>query len=73
MSEMFYYNLAFNQPVGDWDVSNVTNMYYMFAANPAFNQDIGNWAVNNVIYCNYFSENTPQWTLPQPNFTNCTP
>jgi len=25
-----------------------------------------------VTYCELFSENTPQWVLPKPNFTNCT-
>ena len=37
-----------------------------------FLQDIGNWAVDNVTQCLEFSYNTPSWTLPQPNFTNCT-
>jgi hypothetical protein len=23
--------------------------------------------------CSGFSENTSQWTLPKPNFTNCNP
>ena len=28
---MFYNATAFNQDIGTWDVSNVTNMYDMFA------------------------------------------
>ncbi len=31
MSELFMTIGSFNQPIGRWDVSNVTNMYYMFA------------------------------------------
>ncbi|MCR9133312.1 MAG: BspA family leucine-rich repeat surface protein, partial [bacterium] len=31
MSELFMTIGDFNQPIGRWDVSNVTNMYYMFA------------------------------------------
>jgi hypothetical protein len=31
------------------------------------------WNVVNVSYCSYFSDDTPSWTLPQPNFTNCNP
>ena len=49
---MFYENSTFNQPIGNWDVSNVTNMAYMFRDNSptgsTFNQPIGNWDVSNV-------------------------
>jgi hypothetical protein len=38
-----------------------------------FNQDLSTWDVLNVTFCSDFSTNTPQWTLPKPNFTNCTP
>ena len=30
MNGMFYYATSFNQPVGDWDVNNVTNMSNIF-------------------------------------------
>jgi surface protein len=39
---------AFNQPIGDWDVSNVTNMEYMLSGCSNFNQDISTWDVSNV-------------------------
>ena len=45
MGEMFSSSEAFkfNQPIGDWDVSEVTNMEYMFYQAVLFNQPIGNW------------------------------
>jgi len=39
---------SFNQDIGDWDVSNVTNMRNMFRDAISFNQDIGDWDVSNV-------------------------
>ena len=74
MDFMFFsINSAFNQPIGNWDVSNVTTMGGMFMYNTSFNQDLSNWSVGNVTECSSFSSMTPQWILPQPNFTNCNP
>jgi surface protein len=61
----------FNQDIGAWDVSNVTDMEGMFANNTSFNQDISNWDVSAVTDCSLFSRNTTAWTLPKPKFTNC--
>tara|TARA_B100000767_G_scaffold113872_1_gene108681 strand:+ start:670 stop:963 length:294 start_codon:yes stop_codon:yes gene_type:complete len=73
MQSMFYGNYQFNQDIIQWDVSNVTDMYAMFHQAYSFNQDLSNWPVENVTICGAFSYDTPQWTLPQPNFTNCNP
>tara|TARA_B110000503_G_scaffold17094_1_gene24632 strand:- start:1545 stop:2231 length:687 start_codon:yes stop_codon:yes gene_type:complete len=78
MSDMFYGipsnpTSAFNQPIGNWNVSNVTNMGSMFSNAVSFNQDLSSWGVDNVTYCLFFSSSALSWTLPQPNFTNCTP
>ena len=68
----------FNQNISNWDVNSVTEMRQMFNNNYEFNQDLSNWDVTNVIYCYAFSVNaaswnSPQFGLPQPNFTNCNP
>ena len=55
-SGMFHYK--FNQPLNNWDVSNVQNMALMFGATSgtngrgAFNQNIGNWDVQMSLTCN---------------------
>ncbi|MEX1014347.1 MAG: BspA family leucine-rich repeat surface protein [Candidatus Paceibacterota bacterium] len=46
MSWMFLKH-SFNQPIGNWDVSNVIDMSVMFRESQ-FNQPIGNWDVSNV-------------------------
>jgi len=73
MTYLFSAASSFNQDISTWDVSNVSGMFSMFFGAISFNQDLSNWSVGNVTGCGSFSNNTPQWTLPQPNFTNCIP
>ena len=73
MRSMFQEASVFNQNINNWDVSNVTGMEGMFQGAVLLNQDLSFWNVGNVIICTNFSSNTPQWTLPKPNFTNCNP
>ncbi|MGV8086373.1 MAG: BspA family leucine-rich repeat surface protein [Candidatus Woesearchaeota archaeon] len=48
MNSMFE-NSNFNQPIGNWDTSNVISMRKMFSEATEFNQPIGNWNTSNVI------------------------
>ena len=52
MSSLFEEKTGFNQNIGSWDVSSVTNMSSMFKGNRinshAFNQNIGSWDVSRV-------------------------
>ena len=48
MDLMFRYRRAFNQNIGGWDVSNVTNMRTMFRDARKFNQNISGWNTSKV-------------------------
>ncbi|WP_316632354.1 BspA family leucine-rich repeat surface protein [uncultured Flavobacterium sp.] len=68
MSKMFasvnsYISTTFNQPIGNWNTSAVTNMSQMFGATAGkvtFNQDIGNWNISNVTdFTNFMVNKSP--------------
>ena len=42
----------FNQDIGDWDVSSVTDMTGVFSNNQVFNQDLSKWDVSSVTTMN---------------------
>ena len=48
MLGMFFNAAAFNQDIGNWNVSSVNDMSVMFAGASAFNQDINDWDVGSV-------------------------
>ena len=48
----------FNQDIGNWDGSKVTDMNYMFFGANAFNQNIGNWDVSSVTGMYYMFDGT---------------
>jgi len=63
MSRLFR-GLRFNEPIGNWDVSNVTNMSGMFSGDllepsSPFNQPIGDWDVGNVTDMSNMFSGTP--------------
>ena len=73
MGAMFLKASSFNQDLDNWPVSNVENMHSMFKYASSFNQDLSAWDVTNVTLCGQFDNNATNWTLPKPNFTQCTP
>jgi len=58
MQYMFTGAVAFNQGIGSWNVSNVTNMLGMFASTTTFNQDIGSWNTSSVTDMQYMFSST---------------
>jgi surface protein len=65
---MFYRCFSFNQPIGSWNVSNVTNMSEMFSGCDSFNQPIGSWNVSNLTNmmamfrdCESFDQDISSW------------
>ena len=48
MGLMFQDATSFNQPLNNWNVSNVTDMMLMFTRARSFNRPLNNWNVSKV-------------------------
>ncbi len=59
---------SFNQPIGTWNVSNVTNMSAMFNNAYVFNQPIGNWDVSSVNDMSYMFAGATAFNQPIGNW-----
>jgi hypothetical protein len=70
MGYMFHGATAFNQPIGSWDLSGVTDINRMFQDDTAFNQPLNSWTVGNVVDFSYifsgansFDQNLSNWNF----------
>jgi surface protein len=64
MGSMFNLATSFNQPIGSWNVSNVTNMSSMFNLATSFNQPIGSWNVSNVTFMTSMFQRATNFNQP---------
>ena len=67
-AQSMFQNARFNQNIGHWDTSNVTDMRNMFNNASAFNQNIGQWDTSNVtdmrsmfLWATKFNRDIGQW------------
>ena len=56
MYEMFDHCTGFNQPIGSWNMSNVTTISKMLYRARSFDQDISNWNVTSITNATAFMQ-----------------
>ena len=66
-----------NIPIGEWDVSNVTDMTHLFSLYDKFNESINNWNVSKVTNmhhmfngCSSFNQPLDKWVVTNVTFMN---
>ena len=68
MKHIFQKTKYFNQPLNNWNVSNVINMYSMFYKANSFNQPLNNWNMSKVKCINYMFVNAKEFDQPLNNW-----
>jgi surface protein len=64
MEDMISDAPAFNQPIGSWNMSQVTSMSRMFVSASSFNQNIETWNVSSVTNMSYMFFNANAFNQP---------
>ena len=64
MQYMFNEARKFNQPIGSWNTSAVTNMQHMFHLAKKFNQSIGSWDTSAVKDMQYMFSSAESFNQP---------
>ena len=64
MGWMFTGATSFNQPLNNWNVSNVDYMYNMFMEARSFNQPLNKWNVSNVVDMGYMFRDANSFNQP---------
>ena len=64
MRSMFYNATSFNQPLNDWNVSNVTDMESMFWNARSFNHPLNDWNASNVTDMHNMFRNANSFNQP---------
>ena len=61
---MFRDAISFNQPLENWNVYNVTDMFIMFWGARSFNQPLNNWNVSKVTDMRYMFNSASSFNQP---------
>ena len=61
---MFQNCTCLNQPLNNWDVSNITNMSYMFHNCKKFNEPLDKWNVNDTTNMSFMFYNCKRFNKP---------
>ena len=61
---MFWFATSFNQPLNNWNVSNVRYMDELFYGASSFNQPLNKWNVSNVTHMREMFMNARSFNQP---------
>jgi len=58
---MFYGATSFNQPLDNWNTSNITTISYLFNGARNFNQDLSGWNISSISSYTDFDSGATAW------------